>query len=161
MLRPQPATLARHHDRLAGQEIGEVDGERQRPVEVDQSGQGLGRLGVLVDGRAAPRVAGQEQSRQHRVVEPRPADQPGMECRCSLSGPARIVAAAAALGHRIGHPVPECPQPLDAPGRRVAGDQGGIDGADRAAGQTVRPQALRLQGVVDARPERRPWHRRR
>jgi hypothetical protein len=45
---------------------------------------------------------------------------------------------------------PELPQPLDTFFRRIAGDQGRVDGADRDAGDPVRMQVRLGQGLVDA-----------
>ena len=48
------------------------------------------------------------------------------------------------------HPLPEFPQPRQPVLRRIAGDQAGIDGADRGADDPVRLDAGFVQRLIDA-----------
>ena len=49
------------------------------------------------------------------------------------------------------HPAPEFLQPLQTIFRLVAGDQAGVDGADRRADDPIRLDAGLMQGLIDAR----------
>jgi len=50
----------------------------------------------------------------------------------------------------LGHGFPECAQLLNAPFRRIAGDDGCIHGADRDAGDPIRMQVRLRQRLIDA-----------
>ena len=50
----------------------------------------------------------------------------------------------------LGHGFPECAQLLNAPFRRIAGDDGCVHGADRDAGDPIRMQVRLRQRLIDA-----------
>ena len=139
---------------LAGADMGGADGQ-PRPatvdqIEIDQFGQGLlQRLGGVVSGPLGTErivVAGVGQrigpeEPGNAVDHGRPVGQLFIEAgKRARKAPDRTLL----------HPLPEFLQARQAVFRRIAGDQAGIDGADRGADDPVRLDAGFVQRLIDA-----------
>ena len=148
-------------DQVARPDMSRADTEpnvvRVYPVEVDQPAeQGLERRDVVVAeiSRAADR--GEHRRRNAGLEEARCAPQQGAQGAGLIDELMHQVVLD--VGRRtvgetewsLGDGFPEFAQMLDSPLRRIAGDQGGIDGADRDAGDPVGVEVSLGQGLIDA-----------
>ena len=153
-LTPSLAVAAVEIAHLAGADMGGADRQPRRAlidqIEIDQFGQRLlQRRGRVVAGAVgAERIAvagmgqrvGPEEA-GNAVGHRRPVGQLFVEARKDVAKtPDRILL----------HPLPEFAQPRQPVLRRIAGDQAGVDGADRGADDPVRLDAGLVQRLIDA-----------
>jgi hypothetical protein len=147
-------------DEVARLDLGRADAEPHRarvePVEVDETAeQGLERRDVVE--AQLPQVAGgQHQGRRNaRLEEAGSAPQQRADGAALIEELMKHVVPDFARDHIRGSEwplrdgFPERAQPFDPPLRRVAGDQGRVDGADRDAGDPMRMKVRLRQRLVD------------
>lgn len=93
----------------------------------------------VVERGIAPARLLQEQAGQVRPVQPGPAQQARLQGGERLGHAPRVAGPGSPEWPRLGDPVPERVQTLQPLLRRIARDQRGVERADRAADQSVRP----------------------
>ena len=107
-------------------------------AEINEAAKGPDRRSEVIQGRAAPDRALQEQLGQARPVQPRTAQEPRVQGEDRLDHPPGVASEPEGRKRRLRHQVPEATQALQPPVRRVSRDQRGIQCGDRRADQPIR-----------------------
>jgi len=138
---------------------GDADGADRKPglqvvdaIEINQVLQRLlQRRGVVIAQRRRRAGGPERRRRKARREEARHAKGGDDRSTCLVEQRARAVAGHDRIPrHRLGHHVPEFLQPLDALFALIAGDDRGVDRADRDAGDPVRLEIEMTQRLVGA-----------
>ena len=164
MLRSQPAFGGVEIGQVAGADVDRADANahfaRVQPVEVDESLQRLlQRCRVVEACRGVAREGRPERRREAWLEEAGLAVNQGPRRRYRVANRTNVERKGQGIGQPFaGGPLdrkgadrlPELAQPLHAFAFRRAGDDGGVEGADRNSGQPVRPDARLVQAFIDA-----------
>ena len=141
---------------IGGLDIDRADRETDSTgideFEVNQFFQGsMQRRGIIERGCGSGPALGEPAIDRVRFEKARLAEQHGVHGRNGVAHFAGVVAFRPGQQRVVrGNGVPEFLEPFEPALRRVAGDDGGIDGADRDADHPIRFQPGLMQSLVDA-----------